>query len=388
MPSVQSGGGSRKRLLYQIVFLGSIPLTVITKNLVQRVSALRGMRPRHVLRLCMMLLGSVLLSPVHLYESIRWRRAVARVSVQDPIFVIGHWRSGTTHFHYLLSRTSTFGVVTMLQASFPGIFLTMGAFLRRHFPLPESRPMDMTRWTLGSPQEEEIALSKMVQHSFFTQLLTPNTLIASFEHAVLLRGNPKALVAWKKAYSTVLKKATLAADGKALILKNPANTGRIAVLLEMFPDARFVYVHRHPYEVFQSMNRFYRSLFGLLSLQDHSEDQVIESTLSGYEILTRRYLADREQIPAGHLLEVYFDDLVRDPVSTIRSVYEGFGLEGFEESSPRLQEYLRSTQGYRAASTALDAEDIDRVDQRWGFAFDAFGYPREGALKRGQGMAE
>ncbi|MFX1325564.1 MAG: sulfotransferase, partial [Promethearchaeota archaeon] len=59
----------------------------------------------------------------------------------DPIFIIGHWRSGTTHLHNLLCQDPQFGFITMLQASFPKSFLSnsffdffMGQFL------PKTRP--------------------------------------------------------------------------------------------------------------------------------------------------------------------------------------------------------------------------------------------------------
>jgi hypothetical protein len=47
---------------------------------------------------------------------------------------------------------------------------------------------------------------------------------------------------WKEIYLYLLKKETLYRDGKRLVLKNPANTARVTLLLEMFPNARFVHI--------------------------------------------------------------------------------------------------------------------------------------------------
>jgi len=39
---------------------------------------------------------------------------------------------------------------------------------------------------------------------------------------------------------------------KRLLLKSPVHTARIKLLLKLFPDAQFVYIHRNPYDVFRS----------------------------------------------------------------------------------------------------------------------------------------
>ena len=366
------------RWLYRAVFLGAIPLHVVIRNLYLRLDQVRLMRPRHLGLLAVVMIGSVLLAPIQLYERLRWRRALSNTVVQAPVFIIGHWRSGTTHFHYLMSRTSRFGVVTMLQASFPGIFLTLGPLLERMFPLPDQRPMDQTRWTLDSPQEEEIALSKRVPEAFFSQLTTPQTLSSAMRDMLLRDAEAGALSAWKRAYMDILAKATLASGGRHLLLKNPANTGRIRLLLQLFPDARFVFVHRHPYAVFQSMKRFYVSLFGILALQEVSDALIEETTLSGGELIWQQYLVDRDRIPPGQLVEVGYDDLRRDPLAAVRRVYAELSLPGIEDAVPGIEDYLRETRGYRPASGALERESMELVDQRWGFAFDAFDYARDG----------
>ena len=45
--------------------------------------------------------------------------------------------------------------------------------------------------------------------------------------------------------------------GRPLVLKSPPHTARIRLLLEMFPEARFVHIHRHPYQVFRSCRHYH-----------------------------------------------------------------------------------------------------------------------------------
>lgn len=49
-----------------------------------------------------------------------------------------------------------------------------------------------------------------------------------------------------------LTKGEEAAKNIRLLIKSPVHTGRVKTLLSIFPDAQFIYIHRNPYEVFQS----------------------------------------------------------------------------------------------------------------------------------------
>ena len=59
------------------------------------------------------------------------------------------------------------------------------------------------------------------------------------------------------------------------------------------------------------------------------------------------YFEQRGLIPEGRLCEVGYEDLERDPVGVVGSVYEALGLPGFEDVRPRLEGYLGSIAGYR-----------------------------------------
>ncbi|TFG37549.1 MAG: sulfotransferase, partial [Candidatus Aminicenantes bacterium] len=55
--------------------------------------------------------------------------------------------------------------------------------------------------------------------------------------------SPTVVEKWQAIYLRFLKKLTFSSGGKRLLLKNPANTARIRVLLELFPDAKFIHVY-------------------------------------------------------------------------------------------------------------------------------------------------
>ena len=84
-------------------------------------------------------------SALNLVERLLWRRRSNRVTLHpEPVFILGHWRSGTTLLHNLLALDPRLAYVNYYQAAFPGHFLISQSWLpgwlnRR---LPPQRPMD------------------------------------------------------------------------------------------------------------------------------------------------------------------------------------------------------------------------------------------------------
>ena len=79
-------------------------------------------------------------------------------------------------------------------------------------------------------------------------------------------------------------------------------------------------------------------------------------------------------IPAGNLVEIKFEDLETSPMDTIKDVYEGLDLPGFEVAKPNIQTYVDSVVDYHKNQYTLTPEIIERVNQHWGFVFKLWGY--------------
>ena len=102
-----------------------------------------------------------------------------------------------------------------------------------------------------------------------------------------------------RATSQRCGKATLASGGKRLVVKNCAHTGRLPTLLELFPNAKFIHIHRNPYDVFLSTLHMHRTVLLRSQLQKIEPDRVEAHVLGFYDLLMRRFLAERSLIPAG-----------------------------------------------------------------------------------------
>ena len=78
-----------------------------------------------------------------------------------------------------------------------------------------------------------------------------------------------------------------------LFLKNPHNTSRVKELLELYPKAKFIFIHRNPYDVYHSTLHLFRKMVSSQFLQDFSEEQISERVLYAYWTTLQKYIADQ-----------------------------------------------------------------------------------------------
>jgi len=307
----------------------------------------------------------------------RFEAAVDAVEIPEaPLFVLGHWRSGTTHLHNLLAQhTERVGYPTTYQVLNPRSFLSRGRIESSLFVrlLPEKRPMDRMKVGLDTPQEDEFATCLTTLRSLYLGMSFPRR-EEDYRRYLTFDDDPAALRVWKEAFVQFLKKVTYRV-GKPLVLKSPPHTARIRHILELFPDARFVFVHRHPYDVFQSFRHYFDTAIWYTYLQRPDRDTVDDLVIRLYRTLHEAYFRDRHLVPAGQLAEVRFEDLEADPVGQIRRVYDELSLDGFPSLEPTLSAYCRSIADYqRNRFPELDVSRKERIAREWSSGFRAWGY--------------
>lgn len=310
--------------------------------------------------------------------------AARRSAVADappPVFILGHWRSGTTHLYNILSRDPRFGYVTPLATGIPWDFLLLGAALRPLLEklMPQERLIDRVPVTPDAPQEDEIALASMQTLSFYHGLYFPRRLDQWFDRGVFFDGaSPRELARWRRRLRYFVDKLELSQAGRRLLIKNPVYTARVAVLHKMWPDARFVHIHRNPYVVFQSTRNFYHKLLPQFALQRYDPAVVDELVLSRYPRLMHALIHDLAQAPHGRAVEIGFDELERQPLAVLERLYATLGLEGFEGARPLFADYLDHVGGYQKNRFAFPAADNALVGERWGHFIERWGYQPPG----------
>lgn len=328
------------------------------------------------------------LTPLALRERQLHKRAIDGHRVHPrPVFIIGHFRSGTTHVHSMLAQDPSFGYPTTFQVLFPRVFLSaeelLKPILRRG--LPSRRCFDDMRMDVDQPQEEEFALGNVSPFSFYHGMYFARQLRHHIERGVLL-GSGRDRQKWQALYRRFLTKVSLKADGRPLLLKNPANSARIPALLAMFPEARFIHVQRNPYAVFLSMKRavtVFQQTYGFHAM---SEADVQTAVLYIYETLMRRMFEDLGRIPRGQLTHVTYESLIGNETSEIARVYDELGLPGSSGLPGRLATHLAAQSDFRPNQHRLDPSVRELVRARWEFAFSKLGYDPGADLREGPGI--
>ncbi len=352
-----------------------------TSTLLRLTHRLPTLSPRRLGRMLGIALGGWIGAPLQALQSVRHGSSIDAVQLDDePVFLIGHWRSGTTHLHNLMSQDEQFGCLRMYEALAPDCSVASKRWLPRLFSrvVPQQRPMDNMSWPMDAPQEEEIPLAKMTPYSWYLQFLFPKQAISTFERYVLLEGAPqRAHAELARKYLRLLKIAALRDGRSRLLLKNPVNTARIPMLLELFPKAKFVFIHRSPYEVFPSSINLHRKILAITALQEYSEADIEANVVEIYQRVMQRYISDAEMIPDGQLIEISYEQLTSDPLGTLGEVYERLGLDEFDRVLPSIKEYIESVAGYeRNSFSTLSERKIELINRNWAVGFDHFGYDR------------
>lgn len=326
-------------------------------------------------------LASVANSGFAAWEKARHGKAIDAVTInQPPLFILGHWRSGTTLLHDLLAQdTDQFQFANTYRVVNPLTYLTTEGTITRLLPglVPDKRPMDNMQLKFTSPQEDEFAPLLITGKSVYLGISFPQT-GAQYEKYLSFRSVPKAEVEiWKAAFLRFCKKLSLQ-DDRALLLKSPPHTARIRTILEIFPNARFVHIHRDPYAVFQSQRHFFDTAGWYTYLQTPDLDAIDEGILQRHEKMYDAYFEDLALIPKGRMTEVRFDALEADPVGQVAGIYDRLGLEHFARFRPRLESYASSLSGYQKNSfVKLDDATRQMVAERWKRSFETWGYPTE-----------
>jgi omega-hydroxy-beta-dihydromenaquinone-9 sulfotransferase len=302
-------------------------------------------------------------------------RIEATELTEPPVFIIGHWRSGTTHLHNLLGCDPNFTCPTYYQVMFPHHFAYSQPWGMRFFNYfsPGKRPMDNMAVGAKAPHEDEFALAALSTVSPYLKALFPRT--GDNGRAVLdpLGLDPEAQEQWKAAMRHFVQKLTFSM-GKRIVFKSPPHLGRVRVLLELFPGAKFIHIHRDPYEVYLSTRHMWRAGFSLSHLQKPDLPAQEEIILSWYTELYALFHRDRDLIPPGCLCEVKFEELVSNPLETLENIYETLGLPGFDEFRRRVTPYLEAQKSYKRNAYVLDNETKERIRQRWGPTCARYGY--------------
>lgn len=334
---------------------------------------------RFIPRLLLVLPIILLNIPFVILERLLYDQKIKNTIVKQPVFILGYPRSGTTFLMYLLSKDPRFAFCKTYECMGPGVIFTFGPVLRKiaKLVLPAKRPMDNLELGADVPKEEEFALGGMGIGSMANALYFPKNFGNYFNRFVLFNGIPAEKKTYKKNHEWLLKKLTLKNNNKQLLLKSPFNTGRIKVILEMYPDAKFIHIHRHPYSVFLSNEKLYESILPQVALQTVGNLEMKEHVINTYRDSYKSFFNDKTLLKKEQLFEMSYKEFIANPAETLKNVYAQLNLEGFETALPYIIKEAEHYAGYKVNKHAADNEKLEMVYSKWKDIYNLLGYKKE-----------
>lgn len=275
-------------------------------------------------------------------QALRETPEIERTELPPPVFVLGLFRSGTTILHRLLgqdpdSRTlphwESFDPVPTPRgpearqrklASFLKLADIISPSIRAIHPM-DAHQIDECRGMFTNVFRTPQLNVQYRASGYVEWLLAQDATIAYRHHRRQLQ-----LVHYHRPV------------GKRFVLKDPTHTYFVDAILEVFPDARFVFIHRNPVETLTSicsLHAYARSVFST-----DVDARAIGAELSDSYLmrLLEPAVATVDRLPAGRVAHIRAPDLGRDPVGTIASAYQTLGMELSDEARVGMHEYMRA----------------------------------------------
>ncbi len=326
-----------------------------------------------------------LLSTMVPLQNRQYQKKLANVPLEhDPVFILGHWRSGTTFVHNLFAQDPHFAYTTTYQTVFPhyvmalqGLYKpTMGALM------PEHRPTDNVLLAPDLPQEEEFAVQNMCPYSYYNFWFFPERMQEYCDRFLTMKlATPQEKEAYMQTFLKMVKisiwNTKRNVPGAQYLSKNPPHTGKVKMLVEMFPNAKFIYLMRNPYTVYRSSRAFFTATIQSLMLHSISDEELDRNILRNYVELYNAYQEQKHFIPKGNLFEVRFEDIEQNPRQMIERIYHDLNIPGWDNAKDHIEAYIASQKHYQKNEYQYDPATVQKVNDAWGPILDAWHYVRK-----------
>jgi hypothetical protein len=306
---------------------------------------------------------------------------IADQKIERPIFIFGNARSGTTLLHRLMSLDEAhFTSMKLYQSTFSAVCVRRSVEalerLDRRVPgQPLRRGVNLINRRVFSGWQgiHEMGIDKAEEDEaiFALTLMTP-AVVLLLPYLDELQGvtgfdslPKKERHDFMNFYADTLRRHLYASGGKrAFLNKNALFAPRLRSMFERFPDARFVYLVRHPFDAIPSFLSMFHSKWTTHSPEIGTNSPEARA-LARLSIDYYRYaLHCRKFIPADQFITIRYDDLVADPRKTIEELYLRLGLDVNESFRDQLEAQLTTQRSftshhrYALAQFGLSEEEV------------------------------
>ena len=140
----------------------------------------------------------------------------------------------------------------------------------------------------------------------------------------------------------------------------------------MYPNAKFIFIHRNPYEVVQSTFNFYKSILPPLQLQSIDDKKLMESILSTYNLMIKKFYIDKKNLNSKNLMEITYTDLTKNPDKIVESIYKDLLHDDFNKIAPDLKKIIKNKHPQKKYQ--YQKNYIEKINRTLGWLIKKQGY--------------
>lgn len=288
-----------------------------------------------------------------------------KVKITQPVFIISNPRSGTTYLHRLIALDSERFVYTkfahtfFMSSSFVQFYYLFRWVDKKILRGAISRTVDAlddkfwSGWddihTMGFNKAEEDELV-FAQQMMSVGVMIPFPYFDKIHDNKFLDNEPAEV---RKNvmdfYESCVKRFVFrAGKHKTYLAKNVMSTGRFKSLIERFPDAKIIYIARHPYDSVPSFASMFTAMHRLHS-PDMPDTHPAKKAWAQLGIDYFKYVKEMHRtIPAKQFIEIKYDDLLAKPQETVKQIYSHFSWEPSEMFLERLSHEQARNKNYKS----------------------------------------
>jgi hypothetical protein len=249
---------------------------------------------------------------------------IAQHEIRSPLFVLGLPRTGTTFLHTLLSADPENRAPLTWEVMEPS---PPSDVEKNHRIRRTSQSLACLEWMAPNFRQLHPVGAHLPQEC--VGLMSPSFLSDQFDTMYNVLGyrewffqqDLQTAYAFHRRFLQHLQERK---NGRRWVLKAPTHMFALPTLLATYPDALFIQTHRAPVEAITSVS-------SLITILRRVFSDVVDPMKIGEEALYRwsstlsKFLPQRDRLPPERVLDISYLEFRRDPIGTVRRIYEYFG---------------------------------------------------------------
>jgi hypothetical protein len=324
-----------------------------------------------------------------------WRHK--EVQVKQPVFIIANPRSGTTYLHRLVALDeerftyTKFAHTFFMTTTFVYLYRVARWLDRKILAGFVSKTMDRLddKFWGGWDNIHSLGFNKAEEDELvFAQMMMSPGVLIPFPFMDVINGNKfldnepadvrKNVMDF---YESCVKRFMYGyGQNKTYLAKNVMSTGRFKTLMERFPDAKIIYIARHPYDAIPSMTSMFTVMY---KTPDGKNGEVHPAKKAWSQLAIDFYKYSKEMrrtIPADRFIQLKYDDLLDNPQQTVLKIYEQFGWQPSAKFIERLEKEGKRNASYKSTHDySLEQYGLSKIAiyNELGDIMDEFGFEKE-----------